>query len=164
MDFFGDRAGIISFASLVVAVFFFNIGSRASHYLQGVLHPKVVLVDQVDHLPWGFPKGSVLEGKWDPGLFQENLGWWNMMIWADIVGERENQLNLYTHYKLVIRFPSLKRGWAYPQCRKLIHHVVDPTWNTFPVTNSSYLKIDGWKMNFSFGKAYRKGDVGFYTC
>ncbi len=29
------------------------------------------------------PKGSVLEGKWDP-LFQGNLGWWNIIIWPEI--------------------------------------------------------------------------------
>ena len=27
-------------------------------------------------------KGSFLEGKWDP-LFQENLAWWNIIIWPD---------------------------------------------------------------------------------
>ncbi len=29
------------------------------------------------------PKGSFLEGKWDP-LFQGNLGWWNIIIWPDL--------------------------------------------------------------------------------
>ena len=31
----------------------------------------------------GSPKVAFLEGKWDPGYFRWNLGWWKIMIWPD---------------------------------------------------------------------------------
>ena len=47
------------------------------------------------------PKGSVLEGKWDP-LFQGNLGWWNIIIWPEYWG----------------------LPWSWRKCRNYAHVIV----------------------------------------
>ncbi len=37
-----------------------------------------------DHTRPAPPKGSFLEGKWDPGYFRGNLGWWNIIPFGQI--------------------------------------------------------------------------------
>ena len=46
------------------------------------------------------PKGSVLERKWDP-LFQENPGWWNIIIWPEMIDSRAffKQLGAFFYLK-----------------------------------------------------------------
>ena len=51
------------------------------------------------------PKGSFLEGKWDP-LFQAYLGWWNIIIWPDRFGRNnklESRIFLDGHVELKTR-------------------------------------------------------------
>ena len=54
--------------------------------LKNMSHVIVLVKLQRPHEPtWAPDRGSCLEGKCAEPLFQGNLGWWNIMIWPDLL-------------------------------------------------------------------------------